>query len=47
MKIVSVRRDLPWLAATVLAAVAGSLIPLLTNNRFYYYDDTQAGAFGI
>jgi hypothetical protein len=31
----------------VVAAFVGSLIPLITNNRFYYYDDTQAGAFGI
>lgn len=41
------RGDLPWLGATVVAAFLGSLIPLITNNRFYYYDDTQAGAFGI
>ena len=39
--------DLTWLSATVVAAFLGSLIPLITNNRFYYYDDTQAGAFGI
>ena len=41
------RSDLTWLMATVAAAFLGSLIPLITNNRFYYYDDTQAGAFGI
>lgn len=41
------RGDLVWLAGTVVAAGLGSLIPLATNNRFYYYDDTQAGAFGI
>lgn len=41
------RSDLTWLTATVVAAFLGSLIPLITNNRFYYYDDTQAGAFGI
>jgi hypothetical protein len=40
-------RDSVWLAATVVAAFLGSLIPLATNNRFYYFDDTQAGAFGI
>ena len=40
-------RELAWLAATVAAAFLGSLIPLISNNRFYYYDDTQAGAFGI
>lgn len=42
-----IRRDLLWLAGTVGATLLGSLIPLVTNNRFYYYDDTQAGAFGI
>ena len=41
------RSDLMWLIGTVAAAFLGSLIPLITNNRFYYYDDTQAGAFGI
>lgn len=41
------RRDLAWTAATVGATLLGALIPLITNNRFYYYDDTQAGAFGI
>jgi hypothetical protein len=41
------RSDLVWLAATVGATLLGSLIPLVTNNRFYHYDDTQAGAFGI
>lgn len=47
MNHVRVRSDLIWLAATVMVAFLGSLIPLLTNSRFYYYDDTQAGAFGI
>lgn len=41
------RSDLMWLIGTVAAAFLGSLIPLITNSRFYYYDDTQAGAFGI
>jgi hypothetical protein len=41
------RGDVMWLTGTVAAAFLGSLIPLITNNRFYYYDDTQAGAFGI
>lgn len=41
------RSDLTWLIATVFAAFLGSLIPLLVNNRFYHYDDTQSGAFGI
>ncbi|MET4588883.1 hypothetical protein [Arthrobacter sp. 754] len=41
------RGDLTWLAVTVMVALLGSLIPLVTNNRFYYFDDTQAGAFGI
>ena len=47
MKSVRKRSDLVWLAATVGATLLGSLIPLITNNRFYHYDDTQAGAFGI
>ncbi|MDQ0690374.1 hypothetical protein [Arthrobacter sp. W4I7] len=47
MKHSNLRSDLMWLAVTVFAAFAGSLIPLLSNSRFYYYDDTQAGAFGI
>jgi hypothetical protein len=42
-----VSSDLKWLATTVVGAFLGSLIPIITNNRFYYYDDTQAGAFGI
>ena len=41
------RREIAWLFATVAAALLGASIPLLTNSRFYYYDDTQAGAFGI
>lgn len=40
-------RSFLWLAGTVGVTLLGSLIPLTTNNRFYYYDDTQAGAFGI
>lgn len=47
MNLVRPRSDFKWLAGTVIAAFLGSLIPLVTNNRFYYYDDTQAGAFGI
>ncbi|MDR7157741.1 hypothetical protein [Arthrobacter sp. BE255] len=47
MSHVPMRRDLAWIAATVGATLIGSLVPLVTNNRFYYYDDTQAGAFGI
>lgn len=47
MKTLRTRSDLAWLGATVAVAFLGSLIPLITNNRFYYYDDTQAGAFGI
>jgi hypothetical protein len=40
-------REVLWLTATVTAAFLGSLVPLISNNRFYHYDDTQAGAFGI
>ncbi|MEC5180765.1 hypothetical protein [Arthrobacter sp. CG_A4] len=47
MKRLHLSHDFKWLAATVVAAFLGSLIPLVTNNRFYHYDDTQAGAFGI
>ncbi|WP_461169099.1 hypothetical protein [Arthrobacter sp. Z1-15] len=36
-----------WGVITVVAALLGSLIPLIRNPRFYFYDDTQAGAYGI
>jgi hypothetical protein len=42
----TVRRLLPPLAAC-LVVVVGALIPLYFNSRFYYYADTQDGAFGI
>ena len=34
-------------AVAVLVTIVAALIPLLTNPRFYFYDDTQSGAFGI
>lgn len=36
-----------WLAATMAAAALLALIPLLFSSRFYYADDTQAGAYPI
>lgn len=36
-----------WMVATVLATVTGALVPLIFNPRFYFYDDTAAGAYGI
>lgn len=36
-----------WGLVTVAATVAGALIPLIRTPRFYFYDDTQAGAYGI
>lgn len=32
--------------AAIITLIA-ALIPLITNPRFYFYDDTQSGAFGI
>jgi hypothetical protein len=40
------RRLLPPVAAC-LVVIVGALIPLYFNSRFYYYADTQDGAFGI
>lgn len=47
----------PWLPASmggaghllgvVVTVVAAAVLPLLRNPRFYYIDDTQAGAVGI
>ncbi|MSR99228.1 YfhO family protein [Arthrobacter sp. BL-252-APC-1A] len=36
-----------WGLITVAATVIGALIPLIRTPRFYFYDDTQAGAYGI
>ena len=36
-----------WGLVTVAATVLGALIPLIRTPRFYFYDDTQAGAYGI
>lgn len=41
------RETLLWGVLAVTAAFVGSLIPLIGNPRFYFYDDTQAGAYGI
>ena len=30
-----------------IVTLMAALIPLVTNPRFYFYDDTQSGAFGI
>ena len=36
-----------WAAAAALAVLVGALLPLLGDGRFYFADDTQAGAYGI
>lgn len=36
-----------WGLATVAVTAIGGLVPLISNPRFYFYDDTAAGAFGI
>ncbi len=46
----SVRRRGPgyvWPVLTAAATILGALVPLLYNPRFYFFDDTQAGAYGI
>ena len=40
-------KDLAYACATVFLTGLAAIIPLLTNPRFYFYDDTQSGAFGI
>lgn len=40
-------RELAWYAATVLAAVVVALVAVLLADRFYFADDTQAGAWPI
>lgn len=39
--------DFAYAGSTVFITIVAALIPLLTNRRFYFYDDTQSGAFGI
>lgn len=36
-----------WLLVTFGTALVGAVMPLIWNPRFYYYDDTASGAFGI
>lgn len=36
-----------WLAVTCAVSFVGAALPLIWNPRFYYYDDTASGAFGI
>lgn len=36
-----------WLSATLATVLVGWAVPLVFNHRFYFADDTQAGAFGI
>lgn len=36
-----------WACATALIAVVAALIPVIFNHRFYFYDDTQIGAYPI
>jgi hypothetical protein len=35
-----------WVVLTLLTAVGAALLPLLQEPRFYFYGDTQIGAFG-
>lgn len=39
--------DLIYASSAVLVTVVAALIPLVNNPRFYFYDDTQSGAYGI
>lgn len=39
--------DIRWGALAGVVTILGALIPLIFNRRFYFYDDTQTGAFGI
>ena len=41
------RAGLLWLTATLGTVLVGWAVPLLFDRRFYFADDTQAGAFGI
>lgn len=41
------RAGLLWLAATLGTVLVGWVVPLVFDRRFYFADDTQAGAFGI
>ena len=44
---VSVReRTWPWAGITVAVTTAVALLAIVVNHRFYFYDDTQIGAFG-
>lgn len=36
-----------YAVSAALVTFIAALIPLITNPRFYFYDDTQSGAFGI
>jgi hypothetical protein len=36
-----------WALATPAAAVLAALVPVIFNHRFYFYDDTQIGAYPI
>jgi hypothetical protein len=37
----------PWVLAAVLGTVLLALVPVVFEHRFYFADDTQAGAYGI
>ena len=39
--------ELLWAATTFILSALLALVPLLFNSRFYYADDTQAGAYPI
>jgi hypothetical protein len=41
------KRGWIWACATPIVAVLAALIPVIFNRRFYFYDDTQIGAYPI
>ncbi|WP_144406423.1 YfhO family protein [Arthrobacter sp. SPG23] len=36
-----------WALATPVATILAALVPVIFNHRFYFYDDTQIGAYPI
>lgn len=43
----TVKPRLLWAIATPVVTVLAALIPVIFNHRFYFYDDTQIGAYPI
>ncbi|MGM9472050.1 hypothetical protein ACS5PJ_08595 [Pseudarthrobacter sp. YS3] len=40
-------RSLPWVLTTAVSVLVLSLIPLIWTPRFYFWDDTENGAYGV